>query len=87
MCMRCNYATEEDLRHLLAECPQYEKERELFMNKMVLLLGEGEWKEISKKDNDEDLAFILGMTEDSSKAVMEETKHFIRAIWRVRQKL
>ena len=87
ICQRCTYHTEEDLRHLLAECPLYENERKTFMTKMMQILGEDEWRKISKMEDDKDIAFILGLTEDSNEVVMEETKLFLHSIWKVRLRI
>ena len=84
-CNNCNIDTKEDLRHLLIECPKYEKEREKLERKIKMKIGEHAWEQ-EKRKMDNGVKFILGLEKEKISTLMLETKEYLKEIWLKRKK-
>ena len=73
----------ETLEHFIAECKAYETERADFENKIKNRIGEGVW-ERRKMEDDRGIKLILGL--EKNRGVVDDTKLYLREIWKKRGK-
>ena len=74
---------DETLKHQIIECRHHVKEREVFEKTIIEKLGEREWIEI-KRENQE-IPYILGLIAENQ-LNMEDTKKYLGEIWKKERK-
>ena len=85
LCLKCNLHEEETIEHLLRNCPFYSDHRDTFIDNMKLKVGESEWVKISRRTEDSDMIYLLGLAGERNKLAIEETMDYIYAIWSKRE--
>ena len=85
LCKYCNLREEEDVSHFFIECSKYELERDVYVRKVMDLVGELEWGKIRDKD-DNGVAYLLGLEGNVKRELVEETKNFLGNAWEKRRK-
>ena len=78
-CLMCRCGDEETIEHCMVECKAYDDERDDYMQKLILLIGWGKWREITGK-KDQGMGYILGFGNDVPLNIVEETKIYLEKL-------
>ena len=81
-CLERGIRVDEDLEHVIVECPRYNRLRNNLEEEIIRKVGREVW-ENRKQEEDLGVAAVLGL-ENEYKEVVPYTKGFLRDVWRER---
>ena len=80
ICVNCNLGIAETVKHIMAECPAYDRAREWAMDKIIQEIGEAEFDRVAGLE-EYGMAYFLGLEEGVPERVIRVTKTLLCCIW------
>ena len=84
--MQCTIFCDENVHHLMIECPAYDSMRTRAISEYIRVMGKNKFDEVISLEYD-GLEFFLGLVNNAPYEVMEVTKELLANIWRHREVL